>query len=476
MEKITLEYWPIDRLRPYEHSLRRNDDFVERMADAIHAYGFRVPILARRDGEVIDGELRLKAARHLGMTTVPVLPADGLTEAQVRAFRLLVNRSATWAKWDNEAVAIELAALRDMDIDLADTGFDASEIDRFLRSLTTDEKDPDTLPDVPETPVSRDGDLWLLGDHRLLCGDATLTASYQRLMGAESAEMLWTDPPYNVGYEGKAGRIKNDAMADDAFVHFLTDSFLLVSAYIQRGGAIYIAHADAGVRGLAFRQALITAKFEIASCLIWRKNQAVLSRADYHWQHEPILYGWRPGAPHRWRGDRKQTSVLDAFPAAVQVAGEDGRAEWHVVAGERLLRITGTDVLVQELPTTILHAAKPQASELHPTMKPVALIERMIMNSSGRGDLVLDPFGGSGSTLMACERTERVCRMMELEPRFADVIVQRWQEATGQEARLDGGKTFNNLRVERLACPDGADSSALWSGAERGATGERQRV
>jgi len=450
MEKIQIEYWPIERLRPYEKELRKNDDCVPRMAEAIRNYGFRIPVLAKRDGEVVDGELRLKAARSLGMPEVPVLPADGLSDVQVRAFRFLVNRSATWADWDDQAVAVELATLREMDVDLSATGFDMREIDRFLHGLNAlDENDPDAAPPLKAELVNTLDDLWLLGDHRLLCGDATLAPAYRRLMGTDRAEMIWTDPPYNVAYEGKAGRIKNDEMAGDDFERFLTDAFAGMTAVLRPGGAIYVAHADAGTCGIAFRKAFLAAGFHFASCLVWRKNQSVLSRADYHWQHELILYGWLPGAPHRWRGGHKQTTVIEAFPTAAQILGENGQLEWHVVAGASLLCITGENVWVEELASTVLHAAKPQSSTMHPTMKPVALIERMIMNSSQRGDIVLDPFGGSGSTLLACERTGRVCRMIELDPQFADVIVRRWQEATGKEARHENGKTFNEIKAER---------------------------
>jgi DNA modification methylase len=422
------------------------------MAEAIRAYGFRVPVLAKRDGEVLDGHLRLKAALALGMAEVPVLPADGLTDAQARAFRLLVNRSATWADWLDDAVAVELAALRELDIELGGTGFEAREIDRYLHRLLKDDADPDDVPDVPETPVSREGDLWTLGAHRLLCGDATSGCAWKKLMGMEGAHMVWTDPPYNVGYEGKAGKIRNDSMSDSAFAAFLGEVFARLFDVLLPGGPIYVAHADGGSCGLIFRREFLEAGFKLASCLVWVKNQAVLSRADYHWRHEPILYGWKPGAPHKWNGDRKRTTVMDAFPSAVSGIGEDGRPEWRVADGERLLRITGRDVLVEELPSTVIRAAKPQKSVQHPTMKPVALIEAMLLNSSSCGDVVLDPFGGSGSTLIACERTERACRMMELDPRFADVIVLRWQEATGHEAILERtGQTYSGARAGNAA-------------------------
>jgi DNA modification methylase len=450
MSEPRIETWPIERLRPYAKALRRNDGCVERMAEAISAYGFRVPVLAKSDGEIIDGDLRCKAALRLGLAEIPVIPAEGMTDSQVMAFRLLVNRSATWAEWDEEAVALELAALRDLDIDLSLSGFDGGEIDRYLRGLLRDDGDPDDAPDVPPVPASREGDLWIMGPHRLLCGDATKAETYARLMDGRKASMIWTDPPYNVAYEGKAGNIRNDAMTDEDFAVFLRRAFSGMAGYLEPGGAVYVAHADAGACGLTFRGEFRRAGLKLASCLVWRKNQAVLSRADYHWQHEPILYGWLPGAPHRWRGDRRQTTILDAFPGAVQVRTEDGGLVWQVLAGESMFRVSGQDVLVEEIPASVIHAPKPQKSEQHPTMKPVALIERMLLNSSARGDIVLDPFGGSGSTLMACERLGRVCRTMELEPRFADVIVLRWQEATGLEAVLESdGQTFARVGAER---------------------------
>ncbi len=260
--------------------------------------------------------------------------------------------------------------------------------------------------------------------------------------------MVWTDPPYNVAYEGKAGKIKNDAMSDQDFAAFLQRVFRQMVTGVRKGGAVYVAHADAGVLGVTFRQAFIQAGLKLASCLIWRKNSGVLSRADYHWQHEPILYGWRPGAPHMWFGDRKQTTVQDAFPAAVR-EGSDVPC-WHIMDGERIVRISGKDVHVEVLAGSVFCEPKPQRNADHPTMKPVALIERMLTNSSKRGGMVLDPFGGSGSTLMACERQDRICRTMELDPRFVDVIIRRWEDATGREALLeDGVRPFVEVALER---------------------------
>ncbi|WP_297218060.1 DNA modification methylase [uncultured Desulfovibrio sp.] len=438
MRHMNLEYWPLERLHACERPLRSNDACVERMVAAIQHYGFRVPLLVRADGEVVDGHLRLKAARQMALDSVPVLLVDDLDDGQVRAFRLLVNRSATWATWNEAALSHELAELQALHVDLTLTGFEPRELDRFLGALALDAEDAlDAAPEPPVQPVSRPGDVWLLGGHRLLCGDATLPEAYAALMQGTEADMVWTDPPYNVGYEGKAGTIKNDAMSDQAFAAFLQRVFRRIAAVVRKGGAVYVAHADAGQLGVAFRQAYLQAGLKLASCLIWRKNTGVLSRADYHWQHEPILYGWRPGAPHAWYGDRKQTTVQDAFPAAVREAGEEPC--WHIMDGERIVRISGRDVRVEVLSGSVFCEAKPQRNADHPTMKPVALIERMLANSSKRGDVVLDPFGGSGSTLMACERQGRICRTMELDPRFVDVIIRRWEDATGREALLENG-------------------------------------
>lgn len=434
MENLKIEEWPVERLKPSITQLRQNDAVVPRMVEALRAFGFRVPLLAKSDGEVIDGHLRLKAALALGMATVPVILADDLTPTQVRTFRLLVNRSATWADWAEDALRVELSSLQALDVDLALTGFDPRELDAFiLGAQRTGNTDPDAVPDPPAEPESRPGDLWFLGRHRLLCGDSTSAAHVARLMDGEAADMIWTDPPYNVAYEGKAGKIKNDSMSAEAFDAFLDGIFASCWQALADGGAIYVAHSEAG-GGLAFRQAYARAGFKLASCLIWRKHQMVLGRADYHWQHEPILYGWKPTGPHAWHADRKQTTLLEHFAGATVVETEAG--QWQIATGDVVLLITGQDVSVRELATSIIAVPKPAVSVLHPTMKPVALVERMLANSSPRGGLVFDPCGGSGTTLMAAERMGRRCNTMELDPRFADVIRRRWEEYTGQEAIL----------------------------------------
>lgn len=453
MKNMILEYWPVERLRPCATPLRKNDGCVDRMAEAIAAFGFRVPVLALPDGEILDGHLRLKAAVRLGMSEIPVLPAEGMSSDEVRAFRLLVNRSASWAQWSAEAVSVELAALSGSDFDLTLTGFDSREIDAFLRVATRLDADTvDDAPEAPAVPVTIPGDVWLMGAHRLICTDATVAANYARLLpDGERADMIWTDPPYNVAYEGRAGKIRNDAMSEKDFALFLASAFGSMVTALRPGGAVYVAHAD-GCSGLAFRRAFADSGLKLASCLVWLKNQPTLTRSDYHWQHEPILYGWLPGAAHSWCGDRKQSTVQRAFPAAVRVSDDEGRPCWQIMDGEHVWRIGGNDLRVEELSGTVFCEPKPRASALHPTMKPVGLIVRMLENSSRRGDVVLDPFGGSGSTLMACESTGRCCRTMELDPRFADVIVRRWQDATGGTALLEGEVLpFDEVAVQRGA-------------------------
>ncbi|MBL3582607.1 DNA modification methylase [Oleidesulfovibrio alaskensis] len=446
MENINVEYWQLDMLHS-ETRLKTIEKALPRMVEALSVFGFRIPVLACRNGEVIDGRLRLEAARQMQMESVPVIVADDLTPTQVRTFRLLVNRSATWAEWDEEALQQEFVTLRELGADLALTGFDDIEIDTFLQgNPLSAASDPDLLPEIPDVPVSSAGDLWLLGGHRLLCGDSTSNEDLKRLMAGERADMLWTDPPYNVDYTGKAGKIRNDKMSAAAFDSFLQKLFTAACGVLVDGGAAYVAHSEVG-GGTAFRRAFVQAGFKLASCLIWKKHQMVLGRSDYHWQHEPILYGWKATGRHRWYGNRKHTTLLEHFSGAAVLPAGDG--VWQVATGDAVLLIKGKDVVVEELPTSLLSAPKPVRSDLHPTMKPVALVERMVANSSPRGGLVFDPCAGSGTTLIACELLGRRCNTMEVDPRFTDVVVRRWQELTGKQAVLSGGTSFSQIAAER---------------------------
>lgn len=435
---MQIEFWAAARLEPYARDLKTHEKALPKMMEALLRWGFRVPLLVTGAGEIIDGKLRYLAAVQLGIQEIPVVVADDLTPTQVRTFRLLVNRSSTWADWNDEALRLEMAELRLELDDLRVTGFDDKELDALLLDATAaGEKDPDDVPELSDAPVCREGQLWELGMHRLMCGDATSPADVAALMSGERADMVWIDPPYNVDYSGRAGKIRNDKMCAADFEQFLARLMAGVNDVLTDGGAVYVAHSEAG-DGLAFRTAFKQAGFKLSCCLIWRKNQIVMGRGDYHWQHEPILYGWKPTGRHAWYGNRKQRSLIEHFAGSlVQQVAED---VWQVVNGDSILRISGRNLVVEDLAGSILSEPKPRKSDLHPTMKPVALVERMVANSSPRGGLVADLCGGSGTTLIAAERLGRRCNMMECDPRYADVIIRRWQELTGKTAVLsDGG-------------------------------------
>ena len=408
MQDIELHHWPVGKLIPYGRNPRKNDHVIEQMAGAIREFGFRIPIIAKSTGEVVDGHLRLKAALHLGLETVPVVLADDLTPMQIKAFRILANRSATWADWDEDLLRLELEELQLDDFDLALTGFDDDEIAELLageETTTEGNTDEDAAPEVPVAPVSKPGDVWIMGKHRLLCGDSTDAASYDTLLGNERVAMIFQDPPYNVDYantakdklRGTNRPILNDNLGD-GFQDFLLSAFK--PALARCNGAVYVAMSSSELDALqaAFR----AAGGKWSTFIIWAKNTFTLGRSDYQRQYEPILYGWPEGATRYWCGDRDQGDV------------------WHF--------------------------NKPRVNDLHPTMKPVELVERAIRNSSRPGDIVLDPFGGSGTTLIAAEKSGRQARLIELDPKYVDVIVRRWQEYAGAQAvREADGVRFDDL-------------------------------
>ena len=408
MSELQIQHWPTEKLIDYARNPRKNDHAVDQMAGVIQEYGFRIPCVARSDGLLVDGHLRLKAARKLGLATVPVVLADDLTETQIKAFRLLANRSATWADWDDELLGLELAELKSAEFDLALTGFSAEEWEALIAGGETSREgltDDDAVPEVPEIPISKTGDVWLLGEHKLLCGDATKAADYTALLGDELVDMSFTDPPYNVNYantakdklRGKHRPILNDNLGDN-FAAFLLAACQNILGVTK--GAVYVAMSSSELDTL--QSAFRTAGGKWSTFIIWAKNTFTLGRADYQRQYEPILYGWRDGTDHYWCGARDQGDV------------------WQI--------------------------RKPAKNDLHPTMKPVELVERAIRNSSKTRDLVLDPFGGSGTTLIACEKSGRRARLIELDPKYVDVIVRRWQEFTGQEAKRAGdGAKFVDL-------------------------------
>lgn len=400
---------PVDALIPYAKNAKQHSDAqVAQIAASIVEFGWGAPILIDGEDNVIAGHGRLLAARKLGMNEVPVVPMTHLTEIQRKALILADNKIGENATWDNELLGLELAELQDGGFDLGLTGFSSDEWDALINggepknAGLTDEND---VPGVTDTPVSVAGDVWILGNHRLLCGDATLPESYDALLGDSRVDMIFEDPPYNVDYansakdklRGKSRAIMNDNLGD-AFGGFLLAA--LAPAVARCDGAIYIAMSSSELDALqtAFR----AAGGKWSTFIIWAKNTFTLGRSDYQRQYEPILYGWREGAKHHWCGDRDQSDV------------------WNV--------------------------KKPQKNDLHPTMKPVELVERAIRNSSRPGDTVLDCFGGSGSTLIAAEKTGRHARLMELDSKYVDVIVKRWQEFSGKKAtRQADGLEFDAL-------------------------------
>ena len=430
---------PVASLKPYERNARTHSpDQVGQLVASIQEFGFTNPLLVDEQNRIIAGHGRLEAAKRAGLADVPCIVVGGLTDAQRRALILADNKLALNAGWDVDLLKAELEQLRLDGYDLALTGFASGELLDIMGGHGPADADPDDAPAPPAVPFARLGDVWTLGAHRLTVGDSTDVGTYDRLLGSERVDIVWTDPPYNVAYESKlAGSIKNDDMADGEFLDFLRAFYAATFTAMKPGAAIYVAHAD--TEGLSFRRAFAEAGLKLSGCLVWRKDSLVLGRSDYQWQHEPILYGWKPGSRHRWFGGRKLTTVQELGESSPFTKADDG--SWVVRVGDRALVIRG-EVQVQEVVPSVINEAKPKRSDVHPTMKPVALIERMLKNSARPGDLVLDPFGGSGSTLMAADRMGMCARLIELDPKFADVIIQRWQNYTGRRAVRDDGVEF----------------------------------
>ncbi len=426
---LAIEYRNPADLRPYVRNSRTHSRAqVETLARSISEYGFTNPILLAEDGTIIAGHGRLQAAQALGMEQVPTITLAGLSEAQRRALVLADNRIALDAGWDVEMLRVELADLRSDGFDLSLTGFSLEELDNLL-APPEDPRDPDDAPALPAEAQSKPGDVYVMGAHRLIVGDSTDIGVLQRLMDGAMADICWTDPPYNVAYESAAGKIANDNMDDKAFYDFLLGFYTAAWSWMKPGAAIYVAHAD--TEGLNFRGAFKAAGFKLSGCIVWRKDSLVLGRSDYQWQHEPILYGWKPGSAHRWYGGRKQTTVMDLGDGSPFERLPDGR--FQITVGDRVMIVGGAE-LVEEVVPSVIRVDKPKKSALHPTMKPVELIERMLRHNARPGDIVLDPFGGSGSTLIAADRLGMCARLVELDPKYADVIVGRWEAWSGRKA------------------------------------------
>ena len=381
---------PVDKLIPYINNAKvHSEDQVARIASSIREFGFLNPVLIDKDYNIIAGHGRVMAAKKLDLKTVPCLFVEGLTEAQRKAYILADNKLGELADWDTDLVTSELEMLLEEDFDIDLIGFTEGELEKLLNQDDTEaeEDEFDVDAELEKPTFTQAGDIWLLGRHRLICGDSTDEKTIETLMDGKKANLVVTDPPYNVNYEGSAGKIKNDNMASDKFYNFLFDAFSCMEKAMANDASIYVFHAD--TEGLNFRKAFQDAGFYLSGCCIWEKPSLVLGRSPYQWQHEPCLFGWKQKGKHNWYSGR-------------------------------------TD-------TTIWKFEKPKKNADHPTMKPIPLIAYPIKNSSMTNAIVLDPFGGSGSTLIACEQTERVCCTCELDEKYCDVIVNRYIEQVGSE-------------------------------------------
>ena len=380
---------PIEKLVPYINNARTHSpEQITKLRSSIREFGFVNPVIIDKDFNVIAGHGRITAAKEEGIKEVPCVFADYLTEAQKKAYILADNRMALDAGWDDELLRIELEELQGLDFDLTLTGFDDKELaSLFNTDIETKEDDFDVSAELEKPTLTHKGDVWILGRHRVVCGDSTNKETFDALMQDEKANLVITDPPYNVNYEGTAGKIKNDNMADEKFYNFLLDAFKNTEAVMANDASIYVFHAD--TEGLNFRRAFKDAGFYLSGTCIWKKQSLVLGRSPYQWQHEPILFGWKQGGKHQWYTGRKETTI------------------WEY--------------------------DKPKKNSDHPTMKPIPLLAYPIQNSSMSNCIVLDPFGGSGSTLIACQQTDRICRTIELDEKFCDVIVKRYIEFVGSD-------------------------------------------
>ncbi len=407
MEK-EMQYYLADvsELIPYVRNARTHSEAqVAQIAASIREFGFLSPILVAEDNTILAGHGRLAAALKLGLKKVPCVKENHLTETQKRAYIIADNKLSLNAGWDNELLAVELSELEGADFNLDLLGFDEAELSSiFDADKDVSDDDFDVEKELEEPCFSKTGDMWTLGKHRIICGDATKLETYKTLLENTKVNLVVTDPPYNVNYEGAAGKIKNDNMENDKFYQFLFNSFVNMEQAMADDASIYVFHAD--TEGLNFRKAFQDAGFYLSGCCIWKKPSLVLGRSPYQWQHEPCLYGWKKKGKHKWYAGRKETSV------------------WEF--------------------------EKPKKNADHPTMKPIALLAYPIKNSSMTNSLVLDPFAGSGSTLIACEQTGRICYAIELDEKYCDVIVKRYIEQVGNDKSvkvLRGGKEYSFTEV-----------------------------
>jgi DNA modification methylase len=388
---------PLSDIKPYEKNPRQKYD-IQKVAQSIKEFGFQQPIVVDRAGVIIVGHGRYQASKSLGLETVPVVIAD-LSPEKAKAYRIADNKTNEYSDWDIGLLQQEFTDLLDINYDLELTGFDADELEKLIVGEKEGLTDEDAVPETPEEPKAQLGDIYKLGEHRLMCGDSTMIDQVEKLMNNQKADLIFTDPPYNVDYGKLKGnqknnnrfkerKIMNDFMDEEQFIQFLTDCFTNAKIVSKTGCSIYVCYADK--QTVNFFLAMRNIDLHHSCNIIWKKDSLVLGMSDYHSIHEPIIYGWFKGASHTYYGDKKQTTVWEC--------------------------------------------KRPKKNDLHPTMKPIELVEKAIKNSSKSDDILYEPFGGGGSTLIACEKTNRKCYMMELDPKYIDVIIKRWEQYTGQKA------------------------------------------
>jgi len=403
----------LHELMPYAHNPRNNEPAVDAVAKSIQEFGFKVPIVIDQNNEIVAGHTRYKASQKLGLEKVPCIIADDLTNEQIRAFRLVDNKTSELASWNNELLQFELGKLESWDM----SAFGFGEIMEQTALAKVKEVEPEPVPENPKTKL---GEIYQLGIHRLICGDCTDKDVIDKLMNGAVADLIITDPPYNVNYESSNHlTIANDNLGERQFAEFLDKSFGQMARVLKKGGAWYIFHSDSG--GEIFRQKARERLGKIRQCLIWNKNAFVVGRQDYHWKHEPILYGWKDGESHYFVNDRTQSTVHTEYIALETLKKKDAI---------KLLK----EILQDEQNTTVIDCDKPTINVEHPTMKPIKLIAKLTHNSSRKGENILDPFGGSGSTLIAAEQLGRIAYICELDPKYCDATIARYEKLTNTKA------------------------------------------
>lgn len=414
---MTIEEISIGNIIPYENNPRNNKEAVPYVKKSIQEFGFKVPIIIDSNNVIVAGHTRYMAAVELEMETIPCVRADDLTEEQIKAFRIADNKVSEYSSWDFEKLLSEMEGIQELDMSMF--GFEDNEPEEV--KVVEDDFSED---DIPEVPKSKRGQLYQLGNHRLLCGDSTSEADVDRLMNGSIADLVVTDPPYNVNVSNSKGmKIENDNLGEKQFREFLEKAFFNLEKNLKEGGAFYVWLA--AKEWIAFEEALNTNGLYVRQELIWNKNAFTLGRQDYQWKHEPCMYGWKDGAAHYFIDDRSQSTIF-----------EDEKAlDFKSMKKPELIELL-EKVYSDKISTTIINENKPTINDLHPTMKPLKLISRLVKNSSKQGENVLDLFGGSGSTIMTCEQLGRKCFTMEYDPKYVDAIINRWEEFTGRKAKL----------------------------------------